>query len=145
MLMALLQAAVQEASKEEMADIIRAAVAPVFLLSGIGAFVLVLTQRLARVMDRLRAHGADGVADASSRAVLQRRGKFIVTGLRLLTLCAHMVCGVVVALFLDYFTDLRLDPVVAVLFIGAMVLLSAALYCLLREVSLINQGAPEDS
>lgn len=135
----------QEAAKEEMADIIRAAVAPVFLLSGIGAFVLVLTQRLARVMDRLRAHGDDGVSDAASRAVLQRRGKFIVTGLRLLTLCAHMVSGVVVALFLDYFTDLPLDPLVAVLFIGAMVLLSAALYCLLREVSLINQGTPEDS
>ncbi len=48
----------QEAAKEEMGDIIRAAVAPVFLLSGIGAFVLVLTQRLARVMDRLHARRA---------------------------------------------------------------------------------------
>ena len=75
------------------------------------------------------------------------RGSFIVTGLRLLTLCAHMVCGVVVALFLDYFTERpsRSDPLVAVLFIASMVLLSAALYCLLREVSLIKQGAPEDS
>jgi F0F1-type ATP synthase assembly protein I len=136
---------VQQGSTEEMADIIRAAVAPVFLLSGIGAFVLVLTQRLARVMDRLRARGEDAVQDPGGRAVLQRRGKFIVTGLRLLTLCAHMVCGVVVALFLDYFTDLPLNAVVAVLFIASMVLLSSALYCLLREVSLINRGAPEDS
>jgi Co/Zn/Cd efflux system component len=55
-----------------------------------------------------------------------------------------MVCGVVVALFLDYFTDLPLDPVVAVLFIAAMLLLSSALYCLLREVTLINRGTPED-
>ncbi len=134
-----------ETPKEEMADIIRAAVAPVFLLSGIGAFVLVLTQRLARVMDRLRAQGHECVVNPQGRDVLHRRGKFIVTGLRLLTLCAHMVCGVVVALFLDYFTDLPLDPLVAVLFIASMVLLSAALYCLLREVSLIKQGAPEDS
>ena len=134
-----------ETPKEEMADIIRAAVAPVFLLSGIGAFVLVLTQRLARIMDRLRAQGSDGVRDANGRAVLERRGKYIVTGLRLLTLCAHMVSGVVVALFLDYFTDLPLDPLVAVLFIASMVLLSAALYCLLREVGLINRGVPEDS
>jgi len=134
-----------ESSQEEIADIIRAAVAPVFLLSGIGAFVLVLTQRLARVMDRLRAQGTDGVTGDERRAVLHRRGQYIVTGLRLLTLCAHMVCAVIVALFLDYFTDLPLDPLVAVLFIAAMLLLSASLYCLLREVSLINQGPSDDS
>lgn len=136
---------VEQASKSEMGDIIRAAVAPVFLLSGIGAFVLVLTQRLVRVMDRLHAEGPYAVRDANGRTVLQRRARFIITGLRLLTLCAHMVCGVVVALFLDYFTDLPLDPLVAVLFIAAMFLLSAALYCLLREVGLITQGAPDDS
>ena len=141
----ILAAVVDQAAKSEMGDIIRAAVTPVFLLSGIGAFVLVLTQRLARVMDRLRADGHDAVRDLEGRAVLQRRAKFIVTGLRLLTLCAHMVSGVVVALFLDYFTDLHLDSLVAFLFIAAMLLLSSALYCLLREVSLINQGAPEDS
>lgn len=136
---------VADASKQEMADIIRAAVAPVFLLSGIGAFVLVLTQRLARVMDRLHAKGPDAVVDPVGRTVLHRRAKYIVTGLRLLTLCAHMVSGVVVALFLDYFTSLPLDPLVAVLFITAMVLLSAALYCLLREVGLLDQGSLDDS
>lgn len=141
----ILTALVDQAAKSEMGDIIRAAVAPVFLLSGIGAFVLVLTQRLARVMDRLHADGHDAVRSPDSRAILQRRARFIITGLRLLTLCAHMVSAVVVALFLDYFTDLPLDPLVAVLFIAAMILLSAALYCLLREVGLINQGAPEDS
>jgi len=135
---------VDQVPKSEMAGIIGAAVAPVFLLSGIGAFVLVLTQRLARVMDRLHTEGSYAVRDPLSRTVLQRRARFIITGLRLLTLCAHMVCGVVVALFLDYFTDLQLDPLVAVLFIAAMCLLSAALYCLLREVSLINQAAPDD-
>ena len=136
---------VDGAARGEMGDIIRAAVAPVFLLSGIGAFVLVLTQRLARVMDRLHADGHDAVRDPRSRTVLQRRARYIITGLRLLTLCAHMVSGVVVALFLDYFTDLHLDSLVAFLFIAAMLLLSSALYCLLREVGLINQGAPEDS
>lgn len=133
------------ATGAEMGDIIRAAVAPVFLLSGIGAFVLVLTQRLVRVMDRLHQVSQDVPVNEVVRANLHRRGRFIVTGLRLLTLCAHCVCGVVVALFLDYFTDLPLDPLVAVLFISAMVLLSAALYCLLREVNLINHGSPDDS
>lgn len=136
---------IEQGAKSEMGDIIRAAVAPVFLLSGIGAFVLVLTQRLVRVMDRLHADGHDAVRDAEGRSVLQRRARYIITGLRLLTLCAHMVCGVVVALFLDYFTNLPLDSLVAVLFIAAMILLSASLYCLLREVGLINHGAPEDS
>lgn len=141
----MLAAVLVDTSKEVMADIIRAAVAPVFLLSGIGAFVLVLTQRLARVMDRLHADGHDAVRDPGGRKVLQRRARYIITGLRQLTLCAHMVCGVVVALFLDYFTTWPLDPLVAVLFIAAMLLLSTALYCLLREVSLLNQGALDDS
>ena len=141
----LLAAVVDQAAKGEIGDIIRTAVAPVFLLSGIGAFVLVLTQRLVRVMDRLHAEGPYAVKDPNGRTVLQRRARYIITGLRLLTLCAHMVCGVVVALFLDYFTDLPLSSLVAILFIAAMILLSSALYCLLREVSLINQGAPDDS
>ena len=63
----ILAAVVDQAAKSEMGDIIRAAVAPVFLLSGIGAFVLVLTQRLARVMDRLHADGHDAVRDPAGR------------------------------------------------------------------------------
>src|SRR5262245_12975711 len=49
---------------ESLARVIQIAIAPVFLLSGIGALLAVMTNRLARVIDRartldLRRSGAD--------------------------------------------------------------------------------------
>jgi hypothetical protein len=129
---------------EEMADIVRVSVSPVFLLSGIAAFVLVLTNRLARVTDRLRDKD-ETVVTPAGRKILHQRSRVILSGIRLLTVCATLVCSVVVTLFFDYFTDLPLEPLIAVLFISAMVLLALALYCLLREVNLVSQGLPEDS
>ncbi len=133
----------------EMGDIIRGAIAPVFLLSGIGTFMLVLTQRLARVIDRIRSLSELPRTPAGSVATqlanLEQRRRAILQGIRSLTLSAHAVCAVVVFLFVDYFTVLPLHRVVAVLFIAAMLMFSAALLSLLREVSLVARGTPEDS
>ena len=41
-------------SVNTVADVVRIAIAPVFLLSGIGAFVNVCTSRLSRIVDRSR-------------------------------------------------------------------------------------------
>jgi hypothetical protein len=137
------------APNSEMGDIIRGAIAPVFLLSGIGTFMLVFTQRLARVIDRVRAlEEASGAIGGNSKVQLvnlEKRRHCILQGIRRLTLSAHAVSAVVVMLFLDYFTSLPLDKVVAVLFMASMLLFSAALLCLLQEVSLVVHGTPEDS
>ena len=44
--------AVPNVSVSEVADVVRVAVAPVFLLSGIGAFLNVCASRLSRIVDR---------------------------------------------------------------------------------------------
>ena len=94
---------------------IQLAVAPVFLLSGVSAMLAVLTNRLARIIDRGRLVEAElpravpetAPAMRHELAVLARRARLINWAISLCTVCALLVCAVIVALFLGPF--LRLD------------------------------------
>ncbi len=123
-------------------EAIRLSVAPVFLLSGIGAMLAVMTNRLARIVDRARAHEAR-LPDAmpaevahlhATLATLSRRAKLINRAITFCTLTALLVCLVVVAMFVDAFLHLTMAPVIACLFIGAMSAFFAGLVCFLREI-----------
>ena len=129
----------------EITRIVTSAVAPVFLLSGIGTFILIMSNRLQRIADRVRflTGKADDDADGQRR-LLARRGRLIHRGMTLLTLSGQLVCVIVVVIFVDFFTDWPVEKVVAALFIGAMLCLAGALSCLLREVSLVGEGFPTD-
>ena len=129
----------------EITRIVTSAVAPVFLLSGIGTFILILSNRLQRITDRVRY--LDGVQDAQAddqRALLGRRGRLIHRGMTLLTLSGQLVCTIVIVIFVDFFTNWGVEKLVAALFIGAMACLAAALSFLLREVWLVGNGFPRD-
>ena len=66
------ETAVTEASQiAAVAHVIQLAVAPVFLLSGIGAMLVVMTNRLARVVDRARALEATLSIDTPTPAPVQ--------------------------------------------------------------------------
>ena len=127
-----------------LAHIIQLAVAPVFLLSGVGMFLAVLTSRLARIIDRTRAleaarTAATGVDDAAIRAelrVLPARARLINRAIGLNTYSALLVAGVIAALFLGAFVRLDLSTVVAVAFVAAMLTLIAGLLAFLQEVHL---------
>jgi len=137
------------------ADVVRLAVAPVFLLSGIAALLNVLTNRLARIVDRARtlelqlaaaAEGRVATLQASLRR-LARRARLVSWGIGLATASAIMISVVVVVLFIDTVVGVNLSAVVAVLFIAAMLALTLGLLCFLREVHLatlyLRIGAPE--
>jgi hypothetical protein len=126
------------------AHVIQLAVAPVFLLSGVGIMLTVLTNRLARVVDRART-----VEKAASQAqptelpalqndlrVLVRRAHLMNRAITLCTICALLVSLVVVALFLSSFTTIKLSVPIASLFIIAMLSFIVALLIFLREVFL---------
>jgi Protein of unknown function (DUF2721) len=126
----------------EIGHVIQLAVAPVFLLSGVGAMLGVLTNRLARIIDRGRSleAGLPRAADASAPAmrselgVLSARARLINWAISLCTVCALLVCAVIVALFLGPFLRLDLSAVVAWVFIAAMIALCSALVSFLREI-----------
>ena len=126
----------------DIAHAIDLAVAPVFLLSGIGVLLGVLTNRLARIVDRARkveeslrqatvaAHddGREQLRVAASRA------KFINVSITLGTIAALLVALVVAVLFASTFVPLNLAGPVAVLFVLAMAALVGALLSFLLEV-----------
>jgi hypothetical protein len=126
----------------EVADIVRTAVAPVFLLSGVGVTLTMLTNRLARVVDRARAlessesdtHEHDMHELQSRLDTLARRARLLGRSITLCTICALLVCMVVVALFVGAFVNFHLSQVIAVLFVMAMFSFIAGLLLFLREV-----------
>jgi hypothetical protein len=121
---------------------IQLSVAPVFLLSGIGVLLGVLTNRLARVVDRARPlEDQHGSADPAAAAELQRRLRWLAKRARLMnvaitlsTVSALLVAIVVALLFGSAFIQFNLALPVAALFIAAMVALVGALLAFLIEV-----------
>ena len=128
----------------DVAHVIQLSVAPVFLLSGVGVMLNVLTSRLARIVDRARAFEsrlADASADEkkdlhAKLRTLSRRATLVGRAVALSTTCALLVCVVVVTLFVGAFTGFELSSVVAVLFVAAMLALIGALVFFLREIFL---------
>jgi len=91
----------------EIAHVIQLAVAPVFLLSGVAALLNVLTNRLARIIDRARALEAleraapGGVAPELHGELrhLSQRARLINWAISLDTTCALCICALIAALF----------------------------------------------
>ncbi len=124
----------------DIAHVIQTAVAPVFLLSGVGVTLTVLTNRMARIIDRARvledrmaAHTAVE-ADHQELDTLSERARLIQRAITLSTCCALLICVVIVVLFLRTFLPVNLAEVVALLFIAAMLAFIGALGSFLREI-----------
>lgn len=124
------------------ARVIQLSVAPVFLLSGVGAMLAVLTNRLARIVDRGRflesqlATAAEHRHDELHRNLLtlSRRAKLANIAISLCTVCALLVCTVIAALFFGAFLELDVSMMVALLFVLAMLALIGGLVLFLREI-----------
>ncbi|HEY3431181.1 MAG TPA: DUF2721 domain-containing protein [Rhodocyclaceae bacterium] len=121
------------------AHVIQQAVAPVFLLTGVGAILGVLTNRLGRIVDRyrvLRREVTEDAAHTEETRVLTRRARLIHWAISCCTVCALLICLVISALFLG--AEMTLDPsrIIVLLFIAAMFSLIAGLLCFLREITL---------
>jgi hypothetical protein len=123
----------------DISHVIQLAVAPVFLLSGVGVTTGMLTNRLARIVDRARSLESRPQDPADTRThidlvALSQRAKLINRALTLCTLCAILVSLVIVALFVSPMIDTDLSGLIAVLFIGGLVAYVVALVTFLREI-----------
>jgi uncharacterized protein DUF2721 len=124
------------------AHAIQLAVAPVFLLSGIGAMLAVLTNRLSRIIDRGRvldnqlamiAPDAAASIHAELKA-LSRRARLISRAITLCTITALLVCAVIATLFVGAFVGFDASVPVALFFVAAMFAFFAGLLSFLREI-----------
>ena len=131
------------AQNVDIAHLIQVALTPIFLISAIGVTLNVLTNRLARIVDRARAMERE-VTDAASAPqgrdlhaalrVLKRRARYINSALTLLTVSALFIALVVVMLFVNAFLRWDLSAFIACMFISSMLALAAALLSFLIEV-----------
>jgi hypothetical protein len=124
----------------DIVHLIQSAVAPVFLLSGVGVTLGVLTNRLARIIDRARAletqFDRTGHAEElqANLKTLGRRAHYINTAIALASISALFVALVVIFLFASAFVPVDLSVTIAVLFVASMLSLTAAFVAFLIEV-----------
>jgi hypothetical protein len=127
----------------DIAHLIQTAIAPVFLLTGVASTLGVLTNRLSRIVDRARlleeqleGHPGRALTLHSALQVLARRAHYINVAISLSTIAALLVALVVVTLFANAWLRSELGLLIALLFVGAMVCLSAAFVSFFIEVRL---------
>ena len=125
----------------DIAHVVQSSVAPVFLLTGVAATLGVLTNRLARVVDRARALEGQLEREPTRRGVLladlrnlERRAGYINAAISMSAVAALLVALVVVSLFADAFLGVNLAMAVAVLFTGSMLCLAVAYVAFFVEV-----------
>ena len=132
----------------DIAHAIQLAVAPVFLLTGIAGLLSVMTNRLARIIDRGRWFEQQWSGfDDDSRSTyahelshLERRRRLASRAIHACTAAALLVCLVIATLFIEALLDLPLRGLAAVLFIAAMAALITGLTLFLREVHLATHA-----
>jgi hypothetical protein len=129
-----------DAQAGDVAHIIQLAVAPVFLLSGVGVTLGLFANRLARIVDRARLLESQLTHDHGNQElrqglrVLARRARYINTAITLGTISGVLVALTVVLLFTSALTGGHLATAIAVVFVAAMLTLTAALLVFLVEV-----------
>jgi hypothetical protein len=130
----------------DIAHVVQLAVAPVFLLTGVGAILSVLTTRMGRVIDR--AHRIDGWIEEGKNpanyspelVTLRQRLGLIHHAITLCSLSAFLVCGVVFTIFVGTFFDASIGGAVAFLFAAAMIMLIGALGLFMSEVQIARRS-----
>ncbi|MCL6741149.1 DUF2721 domain-containing protein [Sphingomonas sp. RB56-2] len=127
-----------------LAQIIQLAVAPVFLLAGLGAFLNVCAGRLARIVDRMRtleprilgSRGEEHDRLLGEVRLLDRRSRVVSTAIFTTVLAAVLISLVVVLLFMAFLTGYRYGTAIALLFIAAMICTGLGFAIFLHETRL---------
>jgi hypothetical protein len=124
----------------DIARVVQQVIAPAFMLAGIGTFLSVMAQRLARIIDRAREVSYDPedpeeTADlAALRDQLAIRAKLIQRGIVMCTLAAIVICGLIALMFVDALVERSLARLIVLVFIGVMGTVVVGLTYFLREV-----------
>jgi hypothetical protein len=137
-----------ETAVTEVAEIVQLAVAPVFLLAGIGAFLNVCASRLARIVDRAReleprllaSRGAEHDRLRGELRILDRRVGLVSRAISLSVLSAVLTCAVVVLLFAGSLLRAEFGTSIALLFIATMVAIGLGFSIFLLETRVASHA-----
>ena len=124
----------------DVAHSIQLAVAPVFLLSAVGVFLTVLTNRLGRIIDRARLlerSMADPAAPEEAHAELRalaKRARMVQIAIASSTVCALLICLVIVTLFAGVALSRDLSRLIVIFFVVGLGAFIGALLVFLLEI-----------
>lgn len=122
--------------------IIQLAITPVILISGMGALMITLTNRMARIVDRTRvlaeaipfATPADRIHLESQLDIMWRRALLLRRAVTSNGLSMLVSCLLVVAIFASAMLGWRLQVLMLVLFAASIVFLITSLVDFLRDI-----------
>jgi len=126
----------------DIANLIKMAVAPVFLLTGIGSFINVLSSRVARIVDRARkledliASECDIDESLAELKLQVQRLRLVGWSIGLCVTSALLICALVALLFLGGLLHFDPSEALGFLFALAMVILIVALILFLAEIQM---------
>jgi hypothetical protein len=131
-----------------LAQVIQLAVAPVFLLAGVGTTLNVLASRIGRIIDRARlmeerlpSASPEMAEELHQRLrVLSKRASLINRAIGLCVLCGLLVSLVVATLFVSSQLHFDLALPIAIAFVIALLSLAAAMVYFLREVFIATRS-----
>jgi hypothetical protein len=131
-------------SATQVAHTIQLAVAPIFLLAGVGAFLNVCAGRLSRIVDRardleprvLQTRGTEHDRLVGQMRILDRRMELVSRAIFLAVLSAILTCAVVILLFATGLTGLSFGTPIAILFMATMVAIGSGFFVFLIETRL---------
>lgn len=137
-----------ETAVSEVAQIIQLALAPVFLLAGIGAFLNVCVGRLSRIVDRARdlepkipgSRGAEHDRLQGELRILDKRMAMVSRAIWLSVLSAVLTCAVVILLFAGSLMKAQFGTTIALLFIGSMIALGIGFAVFLIETRVASRA-----
>lgn len=122
--------------------IIQLAITPVILISGMGALMITLTNRMARIVDRTRvvaeampaAMPEDRAHLESQLDIMWRRALLLRRAVTSNGLSMLVSCLLVVAIFASAMLGLRLQVLMLILFCASILFLIASLVDFLRDI-----------
>lgn len=128
--------------------VIQLSITPVILLSGVGAFLITLTNRMGRIVDRTRIlagqlHGAEAGQRShfeSQLEIMWQRAKLVRTAVTLAGSSMLLSCLLVVVIFLDATFHREFAVEMVGVFITSVLLLIAALGAFLRDIHVSLQA-----
>ena len=123
---------------------LQAAVGPVILISGVGLLLLSMTNRLGRAIDRSRqlteayhsGTDADRARLKGQLDILWQRACLIRASIVWAASAVLLVALLMIFLFVSTLLDLRVEPVIAILFGGCMAAVIVSMVYFIRDINL---------
>jgi hypothetical protein len=135
-------APVENEVSSEFLPVIQLAITPVILISGVGALMITLTNRLGRIVDRTRSLAGQMRQGAMEErghlegqlVILWQRAKLVRLAVTLAGLSMLLSCVLVLAIFVDASVRREFGLELVVIFLASVLSLIAALVAFLRDI-----------